>query len=76
VHAEQDTLVIAPYAGPDDGMALSRRSPGFARVIPGAPRARILQRLPALRTAIRRNRGEATKKAIVAPLPPTRSADE
>ncbi|MDQ1029765.1 hypothetical protein QF035_007347 [Streptomyces umbrinus] len=68
VHAEQDTPVIAPYAGPDDGMALSRTSPGFTRVIPGGPRAGNRRRLPALRTAIRRNRAVGDEESDCRPI--------
>ncbi|MFD3313804.1 hypothetical protein [Streptomyces sp. NPDC058694] len=67
MHTELDTLVVAPYAQRDGGVAPSRRKPQAAHLITG-PWAEILQRLPVLRRAIRRNRAAGGEESDCHPI--------
>jgi hypothetical protein len=75
VHAEQHTLVFAPHAGPDGGIAPFPRDPQLTRVVTGL-RAKNSSGsgLSARRSGA--TGPKATKKAIASPLPPHRAADE
>lgn len=69
VHAEQDTLVIAPYAGLGDGHRPFRQDPQLTRMIPGL----WAKRLPALRRVIRRNRAAGDEESDCRPITTTSS---